>query len=395
MIASTAGACERPERHRDVVAVLHRGEHQQRAIGDGHALELGRHVRRSMVEIVDHQEGRPAYRTGLLDHPARRLGRAGARRVQHVGAVGENRGGELGRKPGLAHPRSPGHERLPAVAGLGAAPLLAQRCQLLLAADERRADVQLRRQLGRDRQVEGWVLPQDRLVETAQLGAGLDADRGDELVARPAVGAERVGLAPAAVEGQHAEGVEALAQRLLREQRLDLGDRLGVAAGGEVLLERLLDRGQAQLLQAADLEPRERLGGDVVERRSPPEGERLARGSLGHELLEAARVELARADPQLIAVPARDDLRAVVRGPERLAQLRDVDLDHLVRRRRRRLAPEAVDQRLGRDRGSLVEGEQGEQRARLPRADGDRLVVDARLHGSEKSKVHSNAPRRA
>ena len=168
-----------------------------------------------------------------------------------------------------------------------------------------------------------------------------------------------------------------------------------MAAGREVLLERPLDRGQPQLLQAADLEPCERLGGDVVERRPAPEGERLARRTLGDELLEAARVDLARPEPQLVAVPAGDDLRAVAVARERLAQLGDVDLHHLRRRRRRLLAPQPVDQRLGGDGAALAEREHGEQRAWLPRADRDGLVVDARFHGSEKPKVHACAPNRA
>ena len=211
-------------------------------------------------------------------------------------------------------PRAGEHD-LGAVAGLGAAPVLAQRVELGVAAHERRASLELGRQLGGQRQVERRVLAQDRLVEAAQLRAGLDADRVHKLVARPAVGAERVGLAAAAVEGEHAQAVEVLAQRLVREQRLDLGDRLGVPPGREILLEGLLDRGEAQFLQAADLEVRERLGGDIVERRSAPQRERLARRPLGDEPLEAAGVDFAGAEPQLVAVPAGDDLRAVAATP--------------------------------------------------------------------------------
>ena len=292
-------------------------------------------------------------------------------------------------------PGDAGDQQLGAVAGARPAPVLPQRLELGRAADQRRARLELGRQLGGQRQVERRVLAQDRLVQAAQLGAGLDADRVDELVAGPAVGAEGVGLAAAAVEREHPQAVEALAQRVLREQGLDLGDHLGVAAGGEILLEGLLDRGQAQLLQAADLEARERLGGDVVERRPAPQRERLARRAVGDEPLEAPRVDLAGAEPQLIAAAAGDDLRAVAAAPERLAQLGDVDLHHLRRGGRGRLAPEAVDQPLGRDGGALVEGQHGEQRTRLSCADGDRVVVDTRLNGSEKSQVHFNAPGRA
>src|SRR3954452_20168739 len=63
--------------------------------------------------------------------------------------------------------------------------------------------------------------------------------------------------------------------------------------------------------------------------RPPPEPQRVARRAARHELLEAPRVELAVAEAQLVPAPARDDLRAVVAVGDRLAQLRDVELDHL------------------------------------------------------------------
>ena len=149
-------------------------------------------------------------------------------------------------------------------------------------------------------------------MEAAELGAGLDADRLDEHRARVPVGVQRGGLAAAAVEREHPQAVQALAQRLARHQRVELADHLGVAPGGEVLADRLLDRREPQLLEPADLERRERLGGDVVERRAAPQRERVARRAGGDEALEAADVEVAPvAEPQLVAAPARDDLRAV------------------------------------------------------------------------------------
>ena len=140
---------------------------------------------------------------------------------------------------------------------------------------------------------------------------------------------------------------------------------------------------EAQLLEAPDLEARERLGGDVVERRPAPQRERLARRRLGDQALEAVGVDLSAAKPQLVAVPAGDDLGAVAADAERLAQLRDVDLHHLVGGRRRRLPHRAVDQRLGRDHGALVEGQHRQERPRLAGADRDGPVVDGCLHRSE------------
>ena len=55
-----------------------------------------------------------------------------------------------------------------------------------------------------------------------------------------AVCLERLGLAPAAVEGEHPLCVQPLAELVVREQRVDLADDLLVAAGGEVGVDRQL-----------------------------------------------------------------------------------------------------------------------------------------------------------
>ena len=153
-------------------------------------------------------------------------------------------------------------------------------------------------------------------------------------------------------------------------------------------LDRQLDGRQPQLLQPADRGGGERLAGDVVERGPAPQGERLARPPAGHEPLEARDVEVVGSEPQLVAVTAREDLPRRRRRGERLAQLRHVKLDELDGRRRRPLAPQALDQAVGRDGRPGVEREQREQRARLARADGDRTPIDAGLHGSQEPDVH-------
>ena len=114
-------------------------------------------------------------------------------------------------------------------------------------------------------------------MQALQLRPRLDADLLDQRVARVAVGLERVRLAAAAVERQHPLGVQALAQRVVGQQRLDLGDDLLVAAGGQVGVDRELRGGQAQLLDPADLRERERLVGDVGQRLAAEQRERLPR----------------------------------------------------------------------------------------------------------------------
>ena len=105
---------------------------------------------------------------------------------------------------------------------------LRSRAQLALAPGEkRRAALELARQLlGRRRRGEGGVLGEDLLLEAAQLGPGLDPDLLGQRLAGVAVGLQGLGLAPGAVEGEHALGVEALVERVLGEQRLEGADHL-------------------------------------------------------------------------------------------------------------------------------------------------------------------------
>ena len=109
-----------------------------------------------------------------------------------------------------------------------------------------------------------------------------------------AVGGERVGLPAAAVQRQHPLRVQPLAQRLGGDERLELADHLAVPALVEVVLDRELERRQPQLLQPPDLGARERLVGDVVERRAAPQRQRLARRAARHQPLEPRRIDGVR-----------------------------------------------------------------------------------------------------
>ena len=108
----------------------------------------------------------------------------------------------------------------------------------------------VRRRRGR---VERRILPEDRLLEGSELRAGLDAGGLDEHPACLAVGLERVGLPARAVEREHALRVERLAERVLGDERVELGQDVAVAAGGEIGLDGELERTEAQLLEPADL----------------------------------------------------------------------------------------------------------------------------------------------
>ena len=270
------------------------------------------------------------------------------------------------------------------------APHLAQQVELGLTADERRTRVELGRQrLGfQPRRIELRILAQDRVVQLAQRGSGLDADLLDERGSRLPVGLQRLRLASRAVQREHPLRLQPFAQRVAGDEHLELCEDLAMAARRQVAVDRTFGRGQVQLLEPADLAGRERLPRDVGQRRPAPQRERLARQVVRDERREAQRIDVAVAEAQLVPAPAGDDLRAVAAGCQRLANLRDVELHHLGRRGRRILAPERLDESLARHRRALVEGQHGQQRPRLAPADGHRAAVGRDLHRTEDADLH-------
>ena len=234
------------------------------------------------------------------------------------------------------------------------------------------------------------VLAQDRLLELLEPSTRLDPEVLAQQAAAVAVRLERLRLAARAVQSEHQLGPERLAERVGRDERLELAGDLRSRAAREVCVDPALDRGQAQLLEPGGLEREV----DVGERLAAPEVERLAqeRGRarglgacrLGRQPLEPAQVELVRFAAEDVARRARLD-RTVA---ERLAQLRDVDLERRRRRRRRRVGPELVDQPLDRDDPAGLEREDGQERPLLATTDRDRPAVAPHLEWTEHGVLH-------
>ena len=113
-------------------------------------------------------------------------------------------------------------------------------------------------------------------LEPPQLLARLEPELVGEEGARVAVGGERVGLAPAAVEREHQLAAQALAQRVRGDELLQLGDELGVAAEREVGLDAPLEHGEPLLAQPLRLVARQALELEPLQRLAAPQRERLA-----------------------------------------------------------------------------------------------------------------------
>ena len=139
---------------------------------------------------------------------------------------------------------------------------------------------------------------------------------GEREPGRP-IDLERFRLAAAAVEREHQLAAQPLAQRMARDELLQLADEHRVPSELELGVDPLLLRRHPQLVQARGLEPGELLLLEVGERRPVPEVERLAQQprprrrlrcpGLVHEPFEAVAVDRLPRDGEPVARRLRDD----------------------------------------------------------------------------------------
>jgi len=204
-------------------------------------------------------------------------------------------------------------------------------------------------------------------------------------------------LAAAAVEREHQLRTQGLTLGVRRNELLQLGDEVVVAAKRERGFDPCLLSSHAKHLERLCLLPGEAEQLDVSERRSAPERERfrerlvrafgVARGKLllttREQALEAAAIDLFRRDRELVARRARPQRLA-----DELAQLPHVCLHELVRTRRRSLAPELVNRAIGGDNLTRMKSEQGQQRPLLRRLHPDHTPVDDELDRPEQAHLH-------
>ena len=242
------------------------------------------------------------------------------------------------------------------------------------------------------------IRPCSSRSSSGRLEAELVVERAAEVL----VDRERVGVPPGPVEREHRLPAQALAQREPRDLGRQLPDQLRVAALHQVRLDAVLETGQAQLVEMIALGLREGLG-ELGERLAAPEPERLAqvrgggrrlaglerRAARAAQPVEAHDVDRLRVDLDEVAGRAREEHV----GRQQLAQLRDVDLDHLRRRVGHGVAPEVVDEAVDRDRAVGRHEQPGQQRPLLEAAERERRAAVEHLHRAEQAELHSSARR--
>ena len=197
-------------------------------------------------------------------------------------------------------------------------------------------------------------MPQDRLLELLERRPRLEPELLHEASPRRAIHLERLRLASASVERQHAESLEPLAEGVLARQRLELAHELGRTRTREIRFDAPLERDEPKLVETSGRRVQHVTLGDVGQCVTRPFRERLPKSvggdggpllleracTLGRQALEPMQIEGVALHVDRVAGLSRlDDV-----APERLAELRDVSLDDVRSRRRRVVAPQAVDQ---------------------------------------------------
>ena len=184
-------------------------------------------------------------------------------------------------------------------------------------------------------ELQRWILPQDRALELLEGRARLDSELVDEDAACVLICLQSLGLAAGSIQRRHQLPPQALAERVLADERLELPGELVVAPEREVGLDAELDRPQPDLLEPARSQAGRTLVGEVRERRASPQRQcvdepprRVRRQAAGEQAppladqsLEPVQIELVGLDPDHVA--GRPGREHVLR--QRLTKSRDVD----------------------------------------------------------------------
>ena len=93
-------------------------------------------------------------------------------------------------------------------------------------------------------------MDQDLVLELLQLPSRVEAELVGQPVPDPLVRRQRIGLAAVAVQGDHQQRPQALAQRMRADEPFELADHLARGAEIEPRRELVLDETETDLLEA-------------------------------------------------------------------------------------------------------------------------------------------------
>jgi len=209
------------------------------------------------------------------------------------------------------------------------------------------------------------------------------------------------------VQGDHLELAAPLAQRVRRDRGLDQGQSLHGAAQVELGGCKLLQCGEPELRQSADVLLGELLIHEIGEWRTAPQFKRRTQDghasiwvavaepaqAIRDELREATGIDRLRVS--LEHVPGRPGADHSVSGQrlDGLPQLRDVNLDRVHGRARRVSRPHQVDQPVGGDDLVGVQDQDGQHGPLLGRPEVGRDPIGQDLKGSQNPVLHPSPPK--
>ena len=269
--------------------------------------------------------------------------------------------------------------------------------------DERR---QVRRQDGhstgrrqRHRRGERGVLRQHGAFQRLQFRSDVETELVRETLADPLIRGERVGLPPTSIQGDDQLSVETFVPGMFRNERLDRGQELGVSSESEACIDVALVGAQQQLREARRSAPANGRSSTpasgvpwasavaAVKRsdasaRSPRE---RGRPTLVEAAFHDQRVDVIGLDGEPVSPVAMPD--GVVANSA--TELGDLRLEGVERVAERRLAPDAVDEPVGRHAVRDGQGECAEYSLELRADDRDPLIATRRAHAVE----HAHAQR--
>jgi len=223
---------------------------------------------------------------------------------------------------------------------------------------------------------QGQILAEDLRVQLLKRLAGVYPKLLHQSPSRPVVGRQGFALVAGSVAGEHELRPESLPPRVCGDERLELADQIRITAEGEIGVDSLLQRREAQVVQPSNLGLRERGKGQILQRCTPEESERFAQGRCGslritgrtrpptlvHQGVEPLQVTLALAHLQYVSGRARQQPFRHPVALQHLSQPRDVRLNRVGGGRRRRVAPKSINQTITRD--DLVVVEQQDRQGR-------------------------------